>query len=516
MCSFLVTTLHIVNLLLVNYYMAFRGPDKTNMFTHERVTFVHNLLHLTGVRTVQPFYDKSNEVVCLFNGEIYNYKALGEEFGKTYASDGYCLTDMYHKYGEKFPQRLDGEFALVCVDFRNGLIVSSTDVFGIKPLWYAVEDGEIGLASYESALLRLGFRAPIEQDPNAIVVLDLRTLRELRRHAVHAFDLRQYKTDTRDWQAAFERAVSKRIGALQYDVFIGLSGGYDSGAISCALNRLGQKHYAFTILGNEGRALIERRLDRTRATCTPFLYDMSVEQFRQTRAVLERTCEPYQYHEHDGSRTPLLADKAATGLAFICGEAKSRGMRIYLSGSGADEIISDYGFNGVKFYPHSSFGGKFPERLEDVFPWRSFFLGTQRNYLRKEEYVAGAYSMEGRYPFLDTDVVQEYLWLAASVKNSLYKRPIHDYLTAHQYPFEPGHKIGFSTLSRTRTVFMELGDRMGWLASGWLLLVAVAAIALLIALHRRHFWRRANGRLGGAKAVGALLPRFQTGDREHR
>jgi hypothetical protein len=48
-------------------------------------------------------------------------------------------------------------------------------------------------------------------------------------------------------------------------------------------------------------------------------------------------------------------------------------------------------------------------------------MGTQRDYLMKEELVAGTHGVEGRYPFLDTQVVQEYLWLKDEVKNTKYK-----------------------------------------------------------------------------------------------
>jgi hypothetical protein len=58
-------------------------------------------------------------------------------------------------------------------------------------------------------------------------------------------------------------------------------------------------------------------------------------------------------------------------------------------------------------YPHSSFGGWFPQDLGVLFPWGSFFLDTQRDYLMKEELVAGAHGIETRYPFLDPRVVQE-------------------------------------------------------------------------------------------------------------
>ena len=76
------------------------------------------------------------------------------------------------------------------------------------------------------------------------------------------------------------------------------------------------------------------------------------------------------------------------------------------------EILSDYGFAGEKWCPQSSFGGLFPDNLSTIFPWAEFFLSTQRDYLHKEEHVAGAHGVEARYPFLDPRVVQEYIWLA--------------------------------------------------------------------------------------------------------
>jgi asparagine synthetase B (glutamine-hydrolysing) len=63
--------------------------------------------------------------------------------------------------------------------------------------------------------------------------------------------------------------------------------------------------------------------------------------------------------------------------------------------------------------------------------------------LAKEEYVAGAYGIEARYPFLDKQVVQEFLWLDVNLKNSTYKSVLHDYLTQNAYAFIPNQKIGF-------------------------------------------------------------------------
>eukprot|EP00746_Dinoflagellata_sp_MGD_P120489 gnl/MRDRNA2_/MRDRNA2_55997_c0_seq2.p1 gnl/MRDRNA2_/MRDRNA2_55997_c0~~gnl/MRDRNA2_/MRDRNA2_55997_c0_seq2.p1 ORF type:complete len:289 (-),score=62.80 gnl/MRDRNA2_/MRDRNA2_55997_c0_seq2:5-871(-) len=76
----------------------------------------------------------------------------------------------------------------------------------------------------------------------------------------------------------------------------------------------------------------------------------------------------------------------------------------------------------------------------------------------KDEHVSGAFGIEGRYPFLDIDAVQEFLWLTPKVKNSLYKKPIHDYLQKANYPFTAGFKVGFHPGHKKNRNDPRLGD----------------------------------------------------------
>ena len=128
---------------------------------------------------------------------------------------------------------------------------------------------------------------------------------------------------------------------------------------------------------------------------------------------------------------------------MVCDHARKEDKKFYLSGSGSDEIFSDYGFNGEKKFMHSNFGGLFPEDLSTIFPWASFYGSTMVSYLAKEEYVAGSYGIETRYPYLDKYVVQEFLWLDSKLKNSKYKSVLDNYLTTSKYPFESNIKRGF-------------------------------------------------------------------------
>ena len=94
MCSFTITNKKI-NLNNTNFLSQKRGPDLTNTFEENGISFLHNLLHLTGDKTKQPFYQ--DDIVCVFNGEIYNYKSLGN-----YNTDGECLIPMYKEFGFEF------------------------------------------------------------------------------------------------------------------------------------------------------------------------------------------------------------------------------------------------------------------------------------------------------------------------------------------------------------------------------------------------------------------------------
>ena len=72
---------------------------------------------------------------------------------------------------------------------------------------------------------------------------------------------------------------------------------------------------------------------------------MSDSQYNETKLFLNQNCEDYNYKNYR-----VLDDKACQGLGYISKLAQKENYKIYLSGQGADEIISDYGWGGVKIY----------------------------------------------------------------------------------------------------------------------------------------------------------------------
>ena len=394
-----------------NSFIQRRGPDHTSRTFLHGYFFTHNLLHITGERTPQPFVD--GDIVCLYNGEIYNHPYRH--------SDGEVLIPLYREHGEHFARHLDGEFAVALYDFGRGQAVFATDPFSTKPLWRNGTE----VASYRSGVG--GEQVP----PDTTVVVDLAT-GEVREDRRNTFDFdHQHKETYDDWITAFDRAMAKR---AYNKSFINLSSGYDSGAIDCALARLGVDYKAFSIEGQENMDLLRRR------NRTGTILRITAEIIAEKRAYLQTHAEPYTYRleKPDGGMIvhDMLDDKATVGLASIYALANQEGRKVNFSGQGADEIMSDYS----QWAQATQLNGVFPEKLS---AWRNFYGNYQRAYLSKEEHIAGAYGIETRYPFLDRAVVQEFLWLTPELKNWRYKAPLHEYLTRYDYPFDAGKKMGF-------------------------------------------------------------------------
>jgi asparagine synthetase B (glutamine-hydrolysing) len=442
MCSIFLTNKPGFDMAAVNRFLRLRGPDHTETLTRDGLTFIHNLLSINGVFTIQPF--QQDGIITLYNGEIYNSRTYGD-----YSSDGLCLIPLYREYGALFPQVLDGEFAIITVDLAARCVILSTDIFATKPLYVAVDGPHFGVASYESALLAAGFSTIQKIPANRICRIDLDNpvCREIG--IVHEFSTAQYRGDVEGWVDAFERAVRKRVVGCRERVFIGLSSGYDSGAISLALNRLEQPYNAYSVVGKEREDILQQRAGRMATQSVHrFVVPDEVRRARGRRYIDEHV-EPLFYKTYSGKGDynefglQLQADSGSTGLSMVCEKAREDGCKVYLSGQGADEIMSDYGFAGQRIYPHSNFGGLFPEQLSDIFPWPSFFGSSMESYLMKEEHVAGSYGIEARYPFLDRRVVQEFLALNHSVKNARYKSALRIYLERNGFPTAFDVKIGF-------------------------------------------------------------------------
>lgn len=387
-------------------FIARRGPDLTRTLEVEGYDFSHFLLDVTGARAPQPFVD--GDIVCVYDGEIYSHPSAG--------NNSRVLISLYRHYGEDFSRYLDGEFAVAIYDFGRRLMVLATDPFATKPLFSR---------GTEAASYRSGFGGGERMAPNTVTVVDLDS-GESHSRIVEPFDFdHQEKESYDDWIAAFEQAVRKR---AMDGCYVPLSAGYDSGSIDCALRMLGTNYKAYSIEGVENLELLRRRNPDGK------ILRMDAESLAEQEAFLRVHAEKASYQvtmDNVAQECDMLEDRATRALALIHSQAREEGRSVFLSGQGVDEII-----DARRDWP----GYLFPRKLR---PWPDFAGGFQAAYLTKEEFVAGTLGAEGRYPFLDRAVVQEFLWLSTALKNRCYKAPLHEYMTRNGYPFDENVKTGF-------------------------------------------------------------------------
>jgi asparagine synthase (glutamine-hydrolysing) len=254
--------------------VAHRGPDGAGYwFSAERnVALGHRRLAIIdpGPGGYQPMLSGDGRHVIVFNGEIYNFLELRQEFealGESFRtqSDTEVILAAWRIWREGMLSRFNGMWALAIYDTLTKELFLARDRFGIKPLLYAMSPERFVFASEQRALVRSGLlTTSLDVDVARRLLLDAfgiegseRTLcREARRlQGGHCLWLRQGRLDIRRWwrtidhlpavpkteserierfRELFEDAVALR---MRSDVPIGtcLSGGFDSSAVICAM-----------------------------------------------------------------------------------------------------------------------------------------------------------------------------------------------------------------------------------------------------------------------------------------
>ena len=110
----------------------------------------------------QPYVDEQLQLVVAMDGDIYNYGELREELRYHHQfvtnSSVEVVAKAYRQWGEDFLPRLDGVFAVVIYDRRADMLLLARDRFGVKPLYYAINRGELYFSSEVRPLFATGLR----------------------------------------------------------------------------------------------------------------------------------------------------------------------------------------------------------------------------------------------------------------------------------------------------------------------------------------------------------------------
>ena len=147
--------------------IAHRGPDDAGMFVHDNVVLGHRRLSIVDLTTGhQPMHSADEQRTIVFNGEIFNHPSLFaylEALGVSYRtrSDTETILHVVGKEGMKGVERLRGMFAFAIWNKVERELLIVRDRFGVKPLYYHLDDdGTLWFASEIKALLAGGAVSP--------------------------------------------------------------------------------------------------------------------------------------------------------------------------------------------------------------------------------------------------------------------------------------------------------------------------------------------------------------------
>ncbi|MDY6988815.1 MAG: asparagine synthase (glutamine-hydrolyzing) [Thermodesulfobacteriota bacterium] len=140
--------------------LVYRGPDDSGYHMEDGLGLGFRRLSIIDLTTGnQPIYNEDRSVICVCNGEIYNYRELkallqarGHRFYTT--CDVEVLVHLYEEYGTAFLKRLNGQFALALFDKKAKSLLLARDHVGIAPLFYSNMDETFIFASEIKALLK--------------------------------------------------------------------------------------------------------------------------------------------------------------------------------------------------------------------------------------------------------------------------------------------------------------------------------------------------------------------------
>jgi asparagine synthase (glutamine-hydrolysing) len=353
----------------MNQALQHRGPDDEGYWGTETegVHLGHRRLSIIDLSPAghQPMLSPSGNVI-VFNGEIYNYKELREQFfrGERLRSDSdtEILLLLYERFGERCLDHLNGMFAFAIWDPRKEELFLARDRAGKKPIYYTLQEGVFAFSSELRSLFELPF-VKRELDESALYHFLTYNLlpppltmfkgihkfhpahwMKVKRNGIHEYqpywEVGYQHTGARDERElsaevleGLRKAVSYRMVA---DVPVGafLSGGVDSSAIVALMSGMTTVPVKTYSIGFSGQPEFDERVYAERIS----------KKFGTDH--YERQVTPDDIREFLPKMVDIfdepLADATCIPIHFISEKARENGTIVVLTGDGSDELFAGY------------------------------------------------------------------------------------------------------------------------------------------------------------------------------
>ncbi len=353
--------------------LARRGPDFEDTWQAGPVQFGHRRLAIIDLspQSNQPMHDARLGLTIVFNGAIYNYPQLREQFiaeGYTFQSHGdtEVILKAYHKWGEDCPAHLDGMFAFAIWDQNKKQLFAARDRMGIKPFYFSRTDNYFRFASNIQSLLASGdidtsiskvglhhqftlhavipapytiFNGIQKLEPGTtLTITEIGETRQRRYWRLNATRDHSVTSDE-EWETLIHdqlrEAVKKRLFVADVPVGVLLSGGLDSSLLVALLAEAGVKDLLTFSIGFE---------DQPEEKGSEFEFSDQVVARYQTQhhkihiandQVLKRLPEAVQ-----AMAEPMFGQDAVA--FYLLSEQVSKHVKVVQSGQGADEVFAGY------------------------------------------------------------------------------------------------------------------------------------------------------------------------------
>ncbi|EIU7745674.1 asparagine synthase B [Vibrio vulnificus] len=380
-----------------------RGPDWSGIYASDRAILAHERLAIVGLNSgAQPLYSPDKKLILAVNGEIYNHKEIRARYEGKYDfqtdSDCEVILALYQEMGADLLEELNGIFAFVLYDEEKDQYLVGRDHIGIIPLYQGYDEhGNYYVASEMKALVPVcktisefppgSYYSSTDAGPQRYYIRDWNeyaavqgntSSKEELTAALEAAVKRQLMTDvpygvllSGGLDSSITSAIAKRFAAMRieddeqteawwpqlHSFAIGLDGAPDLKAAREVAAKIGTVHHEMTYTIQEG-------LDAIRDVI---------------------------YHIETYDVTTI---RASTPMYLMGRKIKAMGIKMVLSGEGADEI-----FGGYLYFHKAPNAQEFHE--ETV---RKLLALNMFDCARANKSLA-AWGVEGRVPFLDKEFI---------------------------------------------------------------------------------------------------------------
>ena len=378
-----------------------RGPDWSGIHVTNQAILAHERLAIVDPASgQQPLYNQDKTISLAVNGEIYNHKELRKEFEGTYKfkteSDCEVIIPLYEKYGADFIDKLNGIFAFVLFDEKTNAYLVARDHMGIIPLYHGWDElGQYYVASELKALEGVCKKIEVFL-PGHFLTSDQKELQKWYARDWMKFEnVKDNVSDKTALRKALEDAVHRQLMSdVPYGVL--LSGGLDSSLTAAIAKKFAEKRvesddeqrawypqlHSFAIgLDGSPDLAASKKVANEIGTIHHEINFTVQEGLDAIKDVI------YFLETYD-----ITTVRASTPMYLLSRVIKSMGIKMVLSGEGADEIFGGYLYfhkapNAQEFHEETV------EKLEKLHLY---------DCLRANKSLA-AWGVEGRVPFLDKE-----------------------------------------------------------------------------------------------------------------